>query len=147
VKTVKVPGLEEACEEIIQLRLACEEAMAEVIRLRREATAAAVRRFKDAELVTAQQADLEVQCKFWRQAAEHAVNGWNVMQDRFEEAVEAIRRVLDESKYDGDTVSTALCADLARIVNGAVDEGPPELVEELTDEVIELTGRKLKVVE
>ena len=33
---------------------------------------------------------LDVQCKFWRQAAEHAVTGWNALEDRVEAAKEAL---------------------------------------------------------
>ena len=45
--------------------------------------------------------DLNVQCKFWRQAAEHAVNGWNALEDKVEaakEAIDAIEGNLDAAR-------------------------------------------------
>ncbi len=37
--------------------------------------------------------DLTVQCKFWRQAAEHAVDGWNKLEDEHETLLESIRAI------------------------------------------------------
>lgn len=64
-------------------------------------------------------ADLEVQLRFWRQCAEHAVTGWNALEDKVAVALEAL---------------------------GARDEAPPAIVEELVNE-IEIGGRVLRVVE
>lgn len=58
--------LEEACEEINVLNAALEGA----------------KQTND---------DLVVQCKFWRQAAEHAVTGWNALEDKYETLLEATR--------------------------------------------------------
>jgi hypothetical protein len=35
--------------------------------------------------------DLFVQLRFWRQAAERAVNGWNLLEDRYEQLVQSSR--------------------------------------------------------
>ena len=35
--------------------------------------------------------DLSVQCKFWRQAAEHAVKGWNDLEDKHEQLLATAR--------------------------------------------------------
>lgn len=35
--------------------------------------------------------DLNVQCRFWRQAAEHAVKGWNALEDKYEMLLESAR--------------------------------------------------------
>ena len=34
--------------------------------------------------------DLKVQVRFWRRAAEHAVNGWNTLEDKVEAALQIL---------------------------------------------------------
>lgn len=58
--------------------------------------------------------DLTVQLKFWRQAAEHAIAGWNALEDRVEAAKEAIRAL------EGN-------AGAALELLGGTEEAPPEL--------------------
>ncbi len=38
--------------------------------------------------------ELEVQCKFWRQAAENAVNGWNALEDKVAAAGDALDAIV-----------------------------------------------------
>lgn len=45
--------------------------------------------------------DLEVQLRFWRQAAEHAVNGWNALEDKHESLLEAARNVIEGTERIG----------------------------------------------
>ncbi len=93
--------------------------------------------------------DLDLQCKFWRQAAEHAVKGWNDLEDR----IEAAREVLDT--IEGNV-------DAARELLGGADEwdewAPPDpevvaMIDSMmqglkTDGEIDLgEGVKLRVVE
>lgn len=88
----------------------------------------------EAELEAASKAidDLNVQCKFWRQAAEHAVNGWNALEDK----VEAAREILDA--LEGNAFE-------ARTLLGSSEEwAPPELSPYASYEV---GGVKLRVVE
>lgn len=60
--------------------------------------------------------DLNVQCKFWRQAAEHAVKGWNALEDK----VEAAKEALDAIEHNTDAVRELL---------GSSDEwAPPDIV-------------------
>ncbi len=60
--------------------------------------------------------ELDVQCKFWRQAAEHAVKGWNALEDK----VEASREVLRAIEHNVDAAHELL---------GSTDEwAPPESV-------------------
>jgi hypothetical protein len=40
--------------------------------------------------------DLKVQCRFWRQAAEHAVDGWNKLEDEHELLKETLRALARE---------------------------------------------------
>ena len=90
------------------------------------------------ELTTAIAAieDLNVQCKFWRQAAEHAVKGWNDLEDR----VEAAREALVAIEHNADTALELLgmrddCApvapsiDFAAITKDPTSTGFPRLVE------------------
>lgn len=50
--------------------------------------------------------DLNTQCRFWRQAAEHAVEGWNKLEDKHDAALDALKaacegwRGLWESDYN-----------------------------------------------
>jgi hypothetical protein len=57
--------------------------------------------------------DLNVQCKFWRQAAEHAVKGWNALEDRVEAAKEALRAI----EHNTDAVR--------ELLGGAEEWAPP----------------------
>lgn len=41
------------------------------------------------------QEDLNVQVRFWRQAAEHAVLGWNALEDKYEALQNAARDMLE----------------------------------------------------
>lgn len=59
--------------------------------------------------------DLNVQCKFWRQAAEHAVKGWNDLEDR----VEAAREALVAIEHNADTALELL---------GIEEDAPPYTV-------------------
>ena len=80
--------------------------------------------------------DLNVQCKFWRQAAEHAVKGWNDLEDR----VEAAREALVAIEHNADTALELLgmrddCAppapriDFAALTKDPASQGFPRLVE------------------
>ena len=40
--------------------------------------------------------DLEVQLRFWRQAAEHAIEGWNKLEDKYDALIEMIGGMLEE---------------------------------------------------
>lgn len=42
--------------------------------------------------------DLNVQCKFWRQAAEHAVDGWNKLEDEYEGLLEKIDTLASDAR-------------------------------------------------
>lgn len=42
--------------------------------------------------------DLNVQCKFWRQAAEHAVNGWNKLEDEHEALLEKLSALASDNR-------------------------------------------------
>lgn len=44
--------------------------------------------------------DLTVQCKFWRQAAEHAVTGWNQLEDKYEGTVDIVRNLFEGNKEE-----------------------------------------------
>jgi hypothetical protein len=63
--------LEEACDEIIEIGRERDRALKAVD-------------------------ELNVQCKFWRQAAEHAVEGWNKLEDKHELVIEAVGTVLED---------------------------------------------------
>jgi DNA repair exonuclease SbcCD ATPase subunit len=62
------PGIEEACTEIVALR-------EEIVALKRQLE------------------EQQVIAKFWRQAAEHAVAGWNDLEDRYEDKLEKLRNI------------------------------------------------------
>ena len=79
--------LEEACEEIIYLR-------GEVATLAREYDGAKAACESLAIYIRAQgraNDDLDLQIKFWRQACEHAVTGWNKLEDKYESIIESAR--------------------------------------------------------
>lgn len=42
--------------------------------------------------------DLNVQCRFWRQAAEHAVNGWNLLEDKVQATLEVTNAIESNAK-------------------------------------------------
>jgi len=54
------------------------------------------------ELLEAHRAidDLNVQCKFWRQAAEHAVNGWNKLEDAHEALLEKLSALCSDDREE-----------------------------------------------
>ncbi len=41
--------------------------------------------------------DLRVQCKFWRQAAEHAVTGWDKLEDEHELLLDTLRALVHDN--------------------------------------------------
>lgn len=73
-----LPGIAEAVEEILELKR-------EIQRLE------LVVKHGDAAID-----DLNVQCKFWRQAAEHAVTGWNRLEDEHELLKDTLRALVAE---------------------------------------------------
>lgn len=79
--------------------------------------------------------DLTVQCKFWRQAAEHAVMGWNLLEDKCAATLEALNAIEDN-------------ADTVRALLGLEEECAPPL-EDLLRELptVDLGNGKLRVVE
>lgn len=83
--------------------------------------------------------DLAVQAKFWRQAAEHAVEGWNRLEEKYETAVQAIRDFFDDS-----VDSESLAERCERILENAPDEGPAPCTAQLE---IDLGTGPLCVVE
>jgi len=40
--------------------------------------------------------DLDVQARFWRQCAEHAVTGWNALEDEHERVLDVVEEALDD---------------------------------------------------
>lgn len=66
--------------------------------------------------------DLNVQCKFWRQCAEHAVTGWNKLEDEHELLKETLRALVrdDEPAY----------LDAAQSCEVDIGLGPMRLVED-----------------
>lgn len=82
--------------------------------------------------------DLIVQCKFWRQAAEHAVKGWNALEDRVSAGLEALGAI------EGNV-------DAVRELLGSADEwAPPDIIAPLKREMgtFSLDGNtELRVVE
>lgn len=85
------PGLEEACEEIVFLQNEVNRLHVRVVQ-------------SDALVAKHRQAidDLNVQCKFWRQAAEHAVTGWDRLEEQHEELVARVLTLLQSEPGDVD---------------------------------------------
>lgn len=56
--------------------------------------------------------DANVQCRFWRRAAEHAVDGWNALEDQHELLVDTLRALVREPKEsiypEGDPVAQSM---------------------------------------
>lgn len=73
------------------------------------------------EMVAAGVDDLNVQCKFWRQAAEHAVKGWNALEDRVSAGLDA----LDAIEGNVDAVR--------ELLGGAEERAPPDIVKAVDD--------------
>ena len=50
----------------------------------------------EAELEAAKKAidDLNVQCAFWKQVADHAVNGWNALEDEHDLLKDTLRALV-----------------------------------------------------
>lgn len=69
-----------------------EQAVEEILELKREVQRLELLVHQGDEAV----ADLNVQCKFWRQAAEHAVTGWNKLEDEHELLKDTLRALVTE---------------------------------------------------
>lgn len=114
---------------------------ADIAGLMRELPGALRLRSDEMEAAEAAIDDLNVQCKFWRQAAEHAVKGWNALEDKVEAAKEAL-----------DAIEGNL--DAARELLGGLDERAPPDIAAAVDKALEPyasyelePGRKLRIVE
>jgi chromosome segregation ATPase len=83
------PGIEEADAEIVALRRELFAAQAESSRRKSELESQKLVQHRLECAVD----DLNVQCRFWRQCAEHAVTGWNKLEDEHEAMKDTLREL------------------------------------------------------
>ena len=76
--------------------------------------------------------DLNVQCRFWRQAAEHAVEGWNKLEDKIEHAVQILG-----GTFDAEAPEPAVVSQLGAIFSGEAPPSTIDLGEGVTLRVVE----------
>lgn len=88
-----------------------ERLAAEVIELKRQLEAA-----------TKACDDLSVQCRFWRQCAEHAVTGWNKLEDDRAATLDAVRELKRAAAEFGGLDPEHL-ETLLKLVDDAPDAG------------------------
>lgn len=85
---------------------------------------AACRRIKELETGYEQSiADLNVIARFWRQAAEHAVTGWNALEDKVDAAIGELQPAYDEA-WPEDAAHGAIAAALTHLVDASPEEPP-----------------------